>query len=138
MQHPCHSSRLKIVIHETLRGASVTRTRKTAIVTGGSGGIGQACGRVLAARGYDVLLVARRAEPLKAVASAVPARWLAADCTNEKDIERIIAAAPAPAILVHAAGVAEGASMREHPPELFDRVIDANLRSTFLLTRGLV
>ena len=28
--------------------------------------------------------------------------------------------------------------MREHPPELFDRVIDANLRSTFLLTRGLV
>jgi NAD(P)-dependent dehydrogenase (short-subunit alcohol dehydrogenase family) len=28
--------------------------------------------------------------------------------------------------------------VREHPPELFDRVIDANLRSTFLLTRGLL
>jgi NAD(P)-dependent dehydrogenase (short-subunit alcohol dehydrogenase family) len=113
-------------------------TTKTAIVTGGSGGIGLACGRALAERGYDVLLVARRAGPLEAAARTVPARWLAADCTEEADIERIIAAAPAPAVLVHAAGVVEGALLRDHPPGLFDRVIDANLRSTYLLTKGLV
>ena len=50
-------------------------TTKTAIVTGGSGGIGLACGRALAERGYDVLLVARRAGPLEAAARTVPVSY---------------------------------------------------------------
>jgi NAD(P)-dependent dehydrogenase (short-subunit alcohol dehydrogenase family) len=91
---------------------------------------------VLVERGYDVLLVARRPEPLRAAARKVGARWLAADCTDERDMARLAEAAPQPAMLVHAAGVVEGAAIRGHEAGLFDRVIDANLRSTYLLTRS--
>ncbi|MHB1488110.1 MAG: SDR family NAD(P)-dependent oxidoreductase, partial [Acidimicrobiales bacterium] len=37
---------------------------RTAVITGGSGGIGVACARLLVERGYDVVLTARRPEPL--------------------------------------------------------------------------
>jgi NAD(P)-dependent dehydrogenase (short-subunit alcohol dehydrogenase family) len=111
---------------------------KTAVVTGGSGGIGKACGRVLAERGYDVVLVSRRPGPLRAAAREIGARWLAADCTDEQDITRIVDAAPAPTVLVHAAGIVEGAGILDHRSDVFDRVIAANLRSTYLLTRALL
>ena len=41
---------------------------KTAIITGGSRGIGKACARELALEGVDVAIVARTLEPLKAAA----------------------------------------------------------------------
>ena len=41
---------------------------RTALITGGSGGIGKACGRKLVELGYDVILTARREEPLRAAA----------------------------------------------------------------------
>ena len=112
--------------------------RKTAVVTGGSGGIGRACGRVLVARGYDVLLVARRSATLRSAALDLGARWLAADCTDERDVLRIVDAAPDTAVLVHAAGLVEGGTIRDHEPALFDQVIAANLRSAYLLTHALL
>jgi NAD(P)-dependent dehydrogenase (short-subunit alcohol dehydrogenase family) len=110
----------------------------TAIVTGGSGGIGKACARVLRERGYDVLLVARRGEPLLAAAKEVDARWIAADCTREMDVKRILESAGSPAVLVHAAGAVEGSNIQDQPVELFDRVIEANLRATYLMTRAVL
>jgi NAD(P)-dependent dehydrogenase (short-subunit alcohol dehydrogenase family) len=111
---------------------------KTALVTGGSGGIGKACGRALAELGYDVLLVARRPEPLRAAAEELGVRWLAADCTDERDIARIVDAVPELGVLVHTAGMVESSAIRNLHIDLFDRILNANLRSTFLLTRSLL
>lgn len=110
---------------------------KVAVVTGGSGGIGKACGRALVGRGYDVLLVARGEAALQAAAAEIGARWLVADCSDAEDVARLAAAAPSPSVLVHTAGTVEGAAIgaAEDP---FERVLAANLRSANLLTRALV
>lgn len=55
---------------------------RTALVTGGSGGIGKACGRKLVELGYDVVLAARREAPLRAAAEEIGARHVVADASD--------------------------------------------------------
>ena len=64
------------------RGISGTPKRsllRIALVTGGSGGIGKACGRKLSELGYDVVLAARREGPLRAAAEEIGARHIVAE-----------------------------------------------------------
>lgn len=110
--------------------------KRTAIVTGGSGGIGFACARVLAGRGYDVTLVARREGPLREAAESIGARWISADCSEEDDVRRVFVEVGDLNLLVHAAGVYEGGLVRRQGIESFDRVIKANLRSSALLAQA--
>ncbi|HEY6696726.1 MAG TPA: SDR family NAD(P)-dependent oxidoreductase, partial [Acidimicrobiales bacterium] len=104
---------------------------KVAVVTGGSGGIGVACGEALAAAGYDVVLTARRAEPLREAADKLGARWVAADCADEEQFAAVVAAVDHVDFLVHAAGILDGTFVRKEAPDTFDRVIRSNLRSAF-------
>jgi NAD(P)-dependent dehydrogenase (short-subunit alcohol dehydrogenase family) len=113
-----------------------TSTAPVALITGGSGDIGRACAHVLAARGYDVVLSARRADRLEAAAAEVGARWVAGDATEESDAERIVAEAGDVALLVCASGILEGTFIRKQPVEVFDRVLRANLRSAYLVTQS--
>jgi short-subunit dehydrogenase len=87
--------------------------RKLAVITGASSGIGAMFARKLAARGYDLLLVARREERLRSVATElsetyhVSADVLAADLAVDADRERVAArirAAPNLGLLVSNAG----------------------------------
>jgi NAD(P)-dependent dehydrogenase (short-subunit alcohol dehydrogenase family) len=113
-------------------------SQRTAIVTGGSGGIGKACAKVLRERGYDVLLAARRPAPLRAAAEELGTRWIAADCTSEAGVQQIMAAAGSPAVLVHAAGIVEQSDIRQYSVELFDRVVESNLRAAYLISRAVL
>ena len=84
-----------------------------AVITGASSGLGASFARKLAERGYDVLLVARREDRLRALAEEIQGRHrvkaeiLTADLMDEADCERVAAkirAAPGLGLLVNNAG----------------------------------
>lgn len=112
--------------------------RRVALVTGGSGGIGFACAEMLAGRGYEVLLVARNADRLREAAGRIGARWAAADCTEETDVERLVAGLERVDLFVHAAGIYEGTIVRRQDAEVFDRVLRGNLGAAYLTARAVL
>jgi short-subunit dehydrogenase len=92
---------------------SLAAIRPLAMVTGASSGIGATFAHKLAARGYDLVLVARRKDRLEETARAIEAAQpvraevLAADLTRETDLKMVedrIAAAPNLEFLVNDAG----------------------------------
>ncbi len=118
---------------------------KTAIVTGGGRGIGRAIARRFAAEGAAVLVAARTARELEAVAKEIEAgggraAWLTADLTREADCERVVAAAREKLggvhILVNNAGnYGPVKPVEEITPPEWDAVIAVHLRAAYLLTR---
>ncbi len=118
--------------------AGERRSGRRALVTGGSSGIGLAVGRQLLERGYDVVLNARRAEPLAEAAESFGAGWVAGDCADADDVSRVARQVGAVDLLVHAAGAMDGTFVRKETVETFDRVLAANLRSAFLITHALL
>ncbi len=123
-------------------------TRRTALITGGSSGIGRHMALTLARAGADVVVVARRADQLQHAVDAINAddggnaAALTADLADRDALAEISseAAKPfgAPDIIVNAAGI----NLREPPEDIswetWDRTLDINLSVPFFLTRAFV
>ena len=113
-----------------------------AIVTGASSGIGAALAPRLTAAGYDVLLVARRAERLEETVRAARAagpgevRALSLDVTDPDALARLQTEVPAPTLLVNNAGAGLFGSALEHPPAEQAKVVRLNCEALTLLTLG--
>lgn len=115
-----------------------TQQPRRALVTGGSSGIGLTVGAMLVERGYDVVLNARRATQLAEAAESIGAEHVAGDCSDEQQAAAVAAAAGAVDLLVHAAGTMDGTFVRKEATATFDTVINANLRSAFLISRAVL
>ena len=109
---------------------------RVAVVTGGSGGIGLATGRVLVGRGYDVVLAARTEATLRSAAEGIGARWQVADAADPAAFAEVVAAAGRVDLLVHAAGVLQGTFVRKESLDAFSSVLRTNLVSAFVVAQA--
>lgn len=108
------------------------------LLTGATGGIGQAIARALDERGASLLLTARRAEQLEQLAASLGGRpqTLAADLTYDGP-SLVDRAGPVDVLVANAALPASG-PLVDFSPEQIDRALDVNLRAPVQLTRALV
>ncbi|MBK6613084.1 SDR family oxidoreductase [Ottowia sp.] len=117
---------------------------KTALITGGSRGLGLQMAHALGEAGARVMLSSRKAEDLEQAAAelqaaGIDARWIAADCANEADTRRLadetLERMGAVDILVNNAGASWGAPAEEHPVAAWDKVMNLNVRGYFILSQ---
>lgn len=116
-------------------------TGKVAVVAGGSLGIGRAASLRLAAGGASVVIAARRQQAVDEVVSEIKAEGgsaigLSADVSKSDDAKRLIDSAVdafgGVDILVNSQGIQRYGTVEETTEELWDEVMNVNLKSMFL------
>lgn len=122
-----------------------TPTRKVAVITGASAGIGAVYADRLAKRGYDLVLVARRGDRLKLLADSlskahgVTVEPLVADLTTDEgqaSVAQVLATNSAISVLVNNAGIAKLSPFTGSPLEDANSQIALNLTATMRLTHA--
>jgi NADP-dependent 3-hydroxy acid dehydrogenase YdfG len=115
-------------------------TRKRAVVTGASSGIGAATARRLAAEGYDVVCAARRADRIEALAAEIGGTPVTCDVTDAEDVAALAEVVGSRLdVLVNNAGGAFGASpVAEADAEEWRRLFDVNVIGLVQVTRALL
>jgi len=118
---------------------------RTALVTGGSRGLGLQIAEALGEAGARVVVSARKANELEAAVAmleerGVQADWIAADSSQPAEVQRLADEAIARLghvdILVNNAGATWGAPAEDHPLDAWDKVMNLNVRSIFLLSQA--
>lgn len=112
---------------------------RTAVVTGGSRGIGRAIAKSLVAAGARLTVLARDAEALGRVAGELGARAIPCDVAHEGDIDRALEKlGDAPDILVNNAGLFQPRPLDETSPAALAAALEVNLVAPFRLVHALV
>ena len=112
---------------------------RSALVTGGSSGIGLAVARMLREEGYALTHAARNVERLEAAAEELEATTFAVDVRDESECARLVAthmeAHAGLDVLVNSAGVGIAGRIGDTSAKHFDLQQSVNLRGAFLVTR---
>lgn len=119
---------------------------KTALVTGGTRGIGMMIARGLLQAGATVVISSRKAEACEQAVAALSAfgevRAVPADLSRHEECKRlaadVIAHTDSLDILVNNAGATWGEPLESFPPAAWDRVLDLNLKSPFWMVQELL
>jgi NAD(P)-dependent dehydrogenase (short-subunit alcohol dehydrogenase family) len=111
----------------------------SALVTGGSSGIGFAIARMLAAEGYGLTVASRRQEKIKAAADELGALAVTADMSREEDCVRTVAEHRERHggldVLVNSAGIGIAGTVESLQTKHIDLQLGVNLRGLLLVTR---
>lgn len=114
---------------------------KLVVVTGASRGLGLGCAQAFAARGAEVLMVARGADELEQAAASIraaggQARALPCDVTDAAAVTALFDALPRCDVLVNNAGGNRPMPFVDVPLETLDHLLDLNVRSMFVTAQA--
>jgi NAD(P)-dependent dehydrogenase (short-subunit alcohol dehydrogenase family) len=117
---------------------------KTALITGGSRGLGLQIAEALGEQGAQLVISSRKADELKEASGhlmelGISVDWVAADLSKDQDVQRLTDEALGKLgridILVNNAGAVWASPSEDHPTEAWDKIMNLNIRSVFLLSR---
>jgi len=108
------------------------------LLTGATGGIGQAIARFVAARGGQLILTGRQVEALDALAAELGARALAVDLSDRVQVDRLIDDAGAVDLLIANAALPGSGRIETFSVEELDRALEVNLRAPIVLAHALL
>jgi NAD(P)-dependent dehydrogenase (short-subunit alcohol dehydrogenase family) len=115
---------------------------RSALITGGSSGIGLAIGRMLRDEGFELTLASRTAEKVEAAAAELGATAIAVDVSKPEDCERVVREHVERAggldLLVNSAGVGIAARVEDVQLKHIDRQLNINLRGLVLVSQAAI
>lgn len=123
-------------------------TKPIACITGASAGIGAATAHILAANGYNLILIARRKDKLEALAAELTAQYQTEiliktlDVRNRAEVQQTIESLPAEwkkiNVLINNAGLASGlAPIDKGDIDDWEVMIDTNIKGLLYVTRNI-
>lgn len=113
---------------------------QTALITGGTAGIGLASARLLAGAGASVIVTGRDAERGHAAAAAIDGnvRFIQADLSNHESVKSLVHQVQNVDILVNNAASFPAALTIDQDVSAFEKTFDTNVRGLYFLAAGLV
>src|ERR1700675_631994 len=112
---------------------------RSALITGGSSGIGLAIARMLRDEGFELTLASRTKEKIEAAAAELGAHAVAADVGQDQDCIRVVAEHKdrfgGMDMLVNSAGIGIGGTVESLQTKHVDLQLGINLRGLLLVTR---
>lgn len=106
-----------------------------ALVTGATGGLGQAIARRLAEEGAELVLSGRRLDVLEPLAKELGATAIAADLQDLTEVDRLMEEAGPIDILVANAALSSSGQLLEYTPEQIARAVTVNLHAPIVMAR---
>jgi short-subunit dehydrogenase len=110
----------------------------TVLLTGATGGLGQAIAHSLWHKGAQLILTGRRTDVLEPLASELDARALAVDLDDPAEIDRLVAEAGELDVLIANAALPASGTLESFSMEQIDRALQVNLRAPIALAHALV
>ena len=117
---------------------------KTAIVTGAAGGIGEAICKKLASLGMNLVITGRKVQALEELAAQLPTKvhCCVGDLQELTFVDRLLAETRetfgSVDVIINNAGLSHNCTVEEMTPELFDSIMQVNVRAPYFLCQKAV
>ncbi len=108
------------------------------LLTGATGGLGQAIARALHARGGRLILTGRRIDVLEPLAAELDGRALAVDLSESAAVDRLVTGTGEVDILIANAALPASGRLETFTQEQIDRALNVNLRAPIVLAHALL